>query len=236
VVYVQAILERLGVMRVCVIIPAHNEAQAIGGLIRSIRLQGIDVAVVDDGSLDGTSEAAQSAGAAVIRNISNKGKGASLARGFAYAMEHGFDAVITMDGDGQHLAEDIPYFIGRAENSEAGIFIGNRMQETAHMPRVRILTNMFMSWLISIATMQDIPDSQCGFRLIKKATLQSFRLTSFKFEMETELLLKAARHGIRIESIPIKTVYSDERSHINPLVDTLRFIAFMIRQIWTTPH
>ncbi|MEW6075562.1 MAG: glycosyltransferase family 2 protein [Candidatus Omnitrophota bacterium] len=223
-------------MRVCVIIPAYNEAQAIGSLIHAIRLQKIDVVVIDDGSLDGTSQAAQSAGAAVIRNISNKGKGASLVRGFAYAMEHGFDAVITMDGDGQHLAEDIPFFVHRAENSASGIFIGNRMQETKYMPRVRILTNMFMSWLISIASMQDIPDSQCGFRLIKKATLQSFRLASFKFETETELLLKAARHGFRIESIPVKTVYSREKSHINPFVDTLRFIAFMVGQIWTTPY
>ncbi|RJO63541.1 MAG: glycosyltransferase family 2 protein [Candidatus Omnitrophota bacterium] len=223
-------------MRACVIIPAYNEAQAIGDLIRAIHLRKIDVLVIDDGSMDGTSGVAQSAGAVVLRNVSNRGKGASLSRGFKYAMEQGFDAVITMDGDGQHLAEDIPLLIGRAQASASGIFIGNRMQETQQMPCVRILTNMFMSWLISVVTMQNIPDSQCGFRLIKKDTLHSFSLTSFKFEMETELLLKAARHGIRIESIPVKTVYSDERSHINPFWDTLRFIAFMIRQIWTMPY
>lgn len=223
-------------MKTCVVIPAHNEAEAIGGLVRAVRRLGIDVIVVDDGSEDATCSVAEAAGATVLKNISNKGKGASLNRGFKHVMEKGFDAAITMDGDGQHLAEDIPLFIGRAANSPVGICIGNRMQETQRMPRVRILTNMFMSWLISAVAMQDIPDSQCGFRLIKKCVLQSVSLTSLKFEMESEMLLKASRHGIRIESVPIKTVYSRQRSHINPLVDTVRFIIFIICQIWITPY
>jgi glycosyltransferase involved in cell wall biosynthesis len=221
-------------MKACVIIPTYNEAKAIGDLVSSIRSQNFEVVVVDDGSLDKTHKIACDSGALVLRNENNLGKGASLARGFNHALANNFDAVITMDGDGQHLTEDIQHFIRLATSSDSDIFIGNRMYKTQNMPLLRILTNKIMSWFISVITKQKIPDSQCGFRLIKKEALKRIDFVTSKFEIESEMLIKGARLGFKIESIPIKTVYSGEKSRINPVVDTFRFFRFAIRELWTT--
>lgn len=221
-------------MKTCVVIPTYNESHTIGELVNKIRQQGLEALVVDDGSRDNTFQVATDSGAKVLRSPNNKGKGISLIKGFDYALANGFDAVITMDGDGQHLSEDIPYFIRLAEYSSSGIFIGNRMFRTQNMPAIRILTNKFMSWIVSGIAGQEIPDTQCGFRLIKSDVLKKISLDSPKFEIESELIIKAARLGFKIETVPVKTVYNNAKSRINPLTDTLRFFTFIIRQIWTT--
>ncbi len=220
-------------MKTCIIIPTRDEAKAIGELVKEIRNQNLEAIVIDDGSIDNTYEIAKNNGAIVLRNDVNLGKGASLRKGFDYALAQDFDAVITMDGDGQHLTSDLPYFIRLAENSDKDIFIGNRMSKTKNMPLIRILTNKFMSWLISKVAKQKIPDTQCGFRLIHKRVLEKIKLLTCKYETESEILIKASRLGFKIESVPIQSVYADEKSQINPFVDTLRFIRFFLREIWT---
>jgi glycosyltransferase involved in cell wall biosynthesis len=219
-------------MKTCVIIPTYNEAKTIGELVSQVRSQNMDVVVVDDGSQDNTFEIAQSRGATILRNEINQGKGASLIKGFRYALEKGFDAIVTMDGDGQHLSEEIPYFMRLAKYSDSGIFVGNRMSRPKTMPWPRLLTNKFMSYLISKITKQKIPDTQCGFRLIKKAVLEKLDLKTCKYETESEILIKGARLGFKIESVPIKTIYEGEKSQINPFVDTLRFIRYILQEIW----
>ena len=216
-------------MRICVIIPTHNESKEIFRLVKEIKEQNLDVLVVDDGSMDNTSQIASDAGAAVLKNPVNEGKGSCLRKGFAYALEHNFDAVITMDGDGQHLPKDLQYFISSTGISKSDIFIGNRMLQTKNMPGIRILTNKFMSWLISLLSKQDIPDTQCGFRLIRRAVLEKIKLQTSKYEIETEILIKAAQSGFKIESVPVTTVYRGEKSQINPFADTLRFLKFIIK-------
>ena len=222
-------------MKTCIIIPTYNESRAIGELIRQVRSQNLDVVVIDDGSYDNTSQVAQDNGAIVLRNQNNEGKGASLIKGFDYALSRNFDAVITMDGDGQHQPSDIPYFIRLATSSTCGVLIGNRMSKRRNMPLVRVLANKFMSWLISKITKQRIPDTQCGFRLLKKEVLEKLHLKTFKYETESEVLIKAARLGFKIEPVPIKAVYQGEKSQINPFIDTLRFIGFIIREIRERP-
>ena len=217
-------------MKVCVIIPTYNEARQVGWLVREARQQGLDVLVVDDGSTDGTPKIARANGAHVLRNAVNQGKGRCLIRGFDYCLERGYDAVLTMDGDGQHLPEDIRHFLSLAVQSESAIIVGNRMQSTVNMPLARTITNRFMSWMISGMAKQKIPDSQCGFRLIKREALERIGLVTNRYEIESEILIKAARSGFKIDSVPIKTVYSDEKSRINPFVDTLRFFAFIIKE------
>lgn len=221
-------------MKTCVIIPTYNEAGAIGSLVRKIRQQEIEVVVIDDGSVDNTCEIGRDNGAVVLRNLNNEGKGASLIKGFHYALARGFDAVITMDGDGQHLPEEIPYFMRLAQYSNNSIFIGNRMLRKKDMPCLRLLTNKIMSAFISSLTGQRIPDTQCGFRLIKREVLERINLVSRKYETESEIIIKAARLGFKIESIPIKTIYNKEKSQINPLIDTLRFIKFICKDLWIT--
>jgi glycosyltransferase involved in cell wall biosynthesis len=221
-------------MRTCVIIPAYNEAKAIAAVIKEIKKQNLDVVVIDDGSIDNTSGIAQESRAIVLRNEINEGKGESLKKGFEFALNNNFDAVLTMDGDGQHLPEEIPLFLQLAKNSDTGVFIGNRMLKTKYMPWVRILTNKFMSWLISSVAKQKIYDSQCGFRLIKKEVLKKINLVTSKYETESELLIKASRLGFKIESVPIKTIYLGEKSQINPFIDTIRFFRFILRELWIT--
>ena len=218
------------IMRTCVIIPTYNESKAIAGLINKIHELSLKVIVIDDGSRDDTARIAGESGAEVFRNQTNTGKGASLIKGYTLALAEGFDAVLSMDGDGQHSTGDIKTFIQKAESSDCGIITGNRMALTRGMPLIRIITNRFMSWIISAAAKQRIPDTQCGFRLIKKEVLQKIDLCTSKYETESEILIKAARSGFKIESIPVETIYSGQKSQINPFIDTLRFIRFMIRE------
>ena len=215
--------------RVSVLIPSYNESKAIGSLIKDLKGKGLSVCVVDDGSTDQTGSIAQREGAIVIGHNVNKGKGASLRDGFEYALKEGFDAVLVMDGDGQHEARDADFFLKKMDETDADIIIGNRMSDTSSMPLTRHITNKIMSLVISKMCGHRIPDTQCGFRLIKRSVLENIKLKSSNFEIESELLLKAAKKGFRIESVPIKTIYADERSRINPVIDTIRFIVFLIK-------
>ena len=186
--------------------------------------------MVDDGSIDDTAVIAKREGALVIRNEKNMGKGAALRAGFGQAFKDGYEAVLTMDGDDQHDVTDIAQLIKKMrEKPDAGMIIGNRMLDTGSMPRLRIAVNKFTSRLMSWVARQYVPDSQCGFRIVKKDVYDRIKLESSNFEIESEMIIKAARAGFRIESAPIKTVYQDEKSRINPIVDTLRFIAMMVR-------
>lgn len=213
----------------CVVIPSYNEARTIGPIVRTLKARGLVTYVVDDGSSDGTGEIARTAGAVVVIHKANKGKGASLREGFRHILKREYRAVIVMDADNQHATGDIDAFIARAAETRADMIIGNRMGDTASMPRVRILVNRFMSAVISALARQKVPDTQCGFRLIARAVLETITLESSNYEIESEMILKAARAGFRIDSVPIKTVYEDETSRINPVVDTVRFIALMVR-------
>ncbi len=223
-------------MKACVVIPAYNEARNIAAVIRGVRLQNPDVLVIDDGSIDATADIAKQNGALVLRNDSNKGKGASLIAGFEYALKNGYDAVITMDADGQHLPDEIQKFVDAAVRIKSGIIIGNRMGDRQNMPLVRVVTNGFMSGLLSLIVGQKIPDTQCGFRLIKKEVLEEIKLHTSRYETESEILIQASRKKFKIISIPIKTIYSGESSHINPFIDAWRFIRFIVGQLWITPH
>ena len=223
-------------MNACVIIPTYNEEKMIGALVGQVKSLGLPVIVIDDGSQDKTSIVAGREGAVVLRNPDNQGKGASLRKGMKYALNSNFDAVITMDGDGQHLPSDINFFLRLAQYSHSQVFIGNRMSKLKNMPWVRVFTNKFMSWLISKITKQKIPDTQCGFRLFKKEALSLISLKTSKYETESEALIRASRLGFRIESVPIKTVYNNEKSQINPFIDTLRFIRFICKEVWTTRY
>jgi glycosyltransferase involved in cell wall biosynthesis len=214
-------------MKVCVVIPSYNGADAIGRITKRLRQQGLEVVVVDDGSQDNTSSVARDNGAIVMRNALNAGKGASLMKGFDYAVRNNFDAVIAMDGDGQHLPEEAVNFIQAAETEPYALLIGNRMAFTKGMPAIRRLTNQLLSWLISKIIGQYIPDSQCGFRLIKIEALKNIQLKSSRFEIDSEIIIKMWRAGYKIKSVPIKTVYRSEMSQINPALDSIRFIKFI---------
>jgi glycosyltransferase involved in cell wall biosynthesis len=217
-------------MKVCVLIPVHNEARTIASLIACLKEEIQDIIIVDDGSIDGSGQLACAQGAHVIVHQQKQGKGSSLRDGFDYVVRHGFDGVVTMDGDGQHAVSDIGIFLAKAQELPETIISGSRIRNCPNMPRLRYLTNQAMSWLISVFCHQPIEDSQCGFRFIPINILKQIKLYSSDFQIETEVLLRASRKGFKTYFVPIQTIYHDETSKIRPLVDTLRFFAFMLRE------
>ncbi|MCM8782946.1 MAG: glycosyltransferase family 2 protein [Candidatus Omnitrophica bacterium] len=216
-------------MNACVIVPTYNESKNIASIVKKLKGYNLEVVVVDDGSQDNTAKVAENYGAKVIKNAYNLGKGASLIKGFNYAIKNNFDIVITMDGDGQHLPEEVLNFIQKAKESSACIFIGNRMLNTKDMPFLRKLTNLIMSLFISLIVKQYIPDTQCGFRLIKRELLEKLKLDTRHYETESEIIIKAKQLGYKIEVVPIKCIYRKLKSQIHPFLDTLRFIRFIMR-------
>jgi len=213
-----------GSLRLCAVIPAYKEGPHIAPVIRGVRKHLPDVVVVDDGSQDDTADRAERAGARVIRHARNKGKGAALQTGFDYAVAHGYDAAIALDADGQHDPAELPRFFEALGIGEADIVLGSRMAKPEGMPWLRHWTNRTTSVILSRIAGQDILDSQSGYKAIRTEVLRHVRPTREGFDAESEFLIVASRLGYRIAHVPIRTIYGDETSTINPAWDTWRFV------------
>ena len=216
--------------RIAAVIPAYQEEKHVGEIAQRTRAQLENVLVVDDGSTDATSDRARSAGGDVVVHPQNRGKGESIKTGLHYWLQRGREYVVLLDADGQHLPEEISRFVEAAASAnEAKIFIGSRMNDTSVMPFVRRIVNRYMSGKISRVCGQQIPDTQCGFRMLHRDIIPDVLSGASRFEYETEMLMIASRKGHRVASVPITTVYSDEVSSINPVRDTLRFFKLIRR-------
>jgi len=214
---------------VAAVIPAYHEEKHVADVVRRTLAQLDNVLVVDDGSTDATSAAARDAGAEVIVHPQNLGKGESIKAGLRHWLERNFIYVAVLDGDGQHLPEEIMRFLQAASSTRAELLVGTRMQDVSEMPLVRCLTNRYMSNKISRLCGQPIPDTQCGFRMVHRSLIPELLGGAERFDYETEMLILASRRGCRIESVPITTVYSDEVSSIHPVRDTIRFFKLIRR-------
>jgi len=214
-----------------VIIPCRNEEKTIRALIDDVLTYLPAVMVVDNGSSDSTAALAQSAGAMIIRDPDPAGKGQALRLGLEHACRQGYAYALTMDGDGQHRASDIPKFLALLAEGDVDLIIGDRFGQSAKMPWLRRQVNHCMTRLLSHLVCQSLPDSQCGFRCISLAAFQSLSLHTRFFEFESELLVRAAQGGWRIRSVPIEVVYRSEKSRIAPLQDTLRWLRWLLREI-----
>ncbi len=216
-------------MKACAVIPAFNEGKNIKHVINGVIDRGIDAIVVDDGSQDNTLSEAKVTRAHVIHHGLRCGKGLSLKKGFDYAINNSYDIIISMDADGQHDPSDIPVFLDKIKKEPDCVVLGNRMNAPKGMPIARVLTNKFMSSVISAICRQNIPDTQCGYRLFTKDALSKVAIKARKFEVESEILVKLARSGFKINSVPIKSIYGKEKSSIRPVRDTFRFLRFLTR-------
>jgi glycosyltransferase involved in cell wall biosynthesis len=216
--------------KICAVIPCFNVEQTISEVITKVSqfIKSAHIIVVDDGSQDQTAAIAKKTGAVIIRNGVNRGKGYSLKRGFQYAIQKGYDAIITLDGDLQHDPLEISKFIDRYFNTNDDLILGDRTDDFSNMPLDRQFSNKMTSLLISLLTGQRIRDSQSGYRLIKTDVFKHITLISNRYETESELLVKALLHGFKIGHVPIRTIYNDQQSHIHRFVDTLRFIKIVI--------
>jgi glycosyltransferase involved in cell wall biosynthesis len=211
------------------VIPCLNEARAIAQVVGAVRQLVPTVLVIDDGSQDETGAIAKSAGAEVIRNAVPQGKGAALQMGWRHAHERGFNWALTMDGDGQHSANDAPTFFEVAECAGAKLVIGNRMSNPKGMPLVRRLVNRWMSDRISALAGISLPDSQCGFRLMNLDVWNQMPVGASHFEIESDVLVAFAKAGYAIEFAPIEVIYKNEQSKIHPVRDTVRWVRWWKR-------
>jgi len=212
------------------VVPCFNEAAAVAAVVRGIREHLLTVFVVDDGSTDETTRHATGAGAILIRNTANRGKGSALRIGLNHARAQGFTWAFTLDGDGQHAATDIPRFFASAEKTGARLLIGNRLGESQKIPPLRRTVNRLMSRLLSRLTRIPLADSQCGFRLINLEAWAKLPLITDHFETESETLVQFIRAGHRVEFVPVQVIYQSSRSKIRPLLDTCRWLRWWMAQ------
>ena len=219
-----------GRAQIAAVIPAYREERHVGEVVLRTRAQLDYVLVVDDGSSDQTALHAQEAGAEVIVHPRNRGKGEAIKTGLRHWFDRQMEFVIILDADGQHRPEEIDRFVAAAVAPAGPKFlIGNRMGDVAHMPALRRMVNRYMSRRISRVCGQEIPDTQCGFRMLHRDLIPEMFGGAERFDYETEMLFFASRKGHRIDSVPISTVYSDEVSSIHPVRDTVRFLKLMQR-------
>ncbi|MDH7500097.1 MAG: glycosyltransferase family 2 protein [candidate division NC10 bacterium] len=212
-----------GTMRVAALIAAYNAGMGIEAVVKGCRSFCPRVLVVDDGSSDETEVWAWKAGAEVVRHPQNRGKGAALQTGFRILLREGqYDAILTLDADGQHDPSDIPNFLQAAEEKEAGIVVGSRLAHMQGMRRVRRLCNRLSTRCIAYLCGQEIEDSQSGYRLIRTDLLRKIEWRGDRYDLEADLLVQASRAHFPILSIPVAAPVIDglPTSHYRPFVDS----------------
>lgn len=216
-------------MTILALIPAYNESLRVATVVTGA-LNYLPVLVVDDGSSDDTTAQAEAAGATVLVQKPNQGKGAALQAGFRYALAEGYDAVITLDADGQHNPVEIPNFIEAYQTGQSDLIIGRR--DFSQMPPLRRLANWSGGLAYSWAVGQRIFDNQSGYRLISRRLLTVLleRTVERGFEYEVEMITLCVRRGFKLAWVPIQTIYAGEASHIQPVQHTKNFL----RLLWRT--
>ncbi len=219
--------------RVTVVIPCYDAGHRLGPVVRGARVHGLPVVVVDDGSTDGSGELAKEAGAdVVLRHPRNQGKGAALRTGFRYALQQGADAVLTIDADGQHDPAEIPLLLSAHTQAPTALVIGVRSFSPEDMPTRSRIGNRISTFWIGLYAGQRYADTQSGFRVYPRAIAALPSLRTSRFDTEAELLLTAAKLGLALVEVPVRTIYDDDRiTHFHGLKDTLR----VMRLVFTSP-
>ncbi len=221
--------------RVLALIPAHDEAPRIAAVVRGAAAH-VPVLVVDDGSADDTAAVAREAGAEVLEQRTNAGKGAALRAGFRRALEAGFDGVVTLDGDGQHDPAEIPAFLaafepgiaqggaGPAGGTAARPDLVVGMRDFSRMPPARRLANTIGGRTFSWAVGTHVPDNQSGYRLVGRRLMDASLASAERgFEFEVEMLAACIARGWPIAWVPIRTIYTGAPSHIRPAAHVRHF-------------
>ena len=204
------------------LIPGYQEGPRIAAVVEGARAH-LPVVVVDDGSTDDTAAQAEAAGAAVLRQVPNAGKGAAIRLGFRHALERGALAVVTLDADGQHDPAEIPTFLAAFQSGKPELIIGRR--DFSSMPVVRRLSNTLGGWIFSAAVGRRVADNQSGYRLIGRRLMTAL-LDSDEhgFEFEVEMIACCIALDLPMTDVPIRTIYAGEPSHIRPWAHFTSFL------------
>ena len=196
------------------LIPGYQEGPRIAAVVRGAAAH-LPVVVVDDGSTDDTAGQAETAGATVLVQRPNQGKGAALRAGFRYALDRGAAAVVTLDGDGQHDPDEIPRFLDAFARGRPELVIGRR--DFGSMPPVRRVANTLGGWVFSAAIGRRVADNQSGYRLVGRRLMTALLQSDEPgFEFEVEMIAHCIALGLPFAEVPISTIYAGEPSHIRP--------------------
>ena len=213
--------------KIIALIPAYKAERFIADVVNRAKAH-ITVAVINDGSPDRTREEAEAAGAIIIDQQPNQGKGAALQLGFRWALEQGYDAVLTLDADGQHDPAEIPLFLAEHARSHPDMIIGER--DFSQMPFVRRMSNTLGRAAFSWAMRQRIRDNQSGYRVLSRRLMEAVLASGERgFEFEMDMIVICVKRGWPMAGVPIKTIYADEVSNIKPLQHVVSFFR-MVRQ------
>jgi len=219
---------------VCALIAAFNEEDSIAAVVTGVLRLVPDVVVVDDGSTDRTGERAAAAGATVLTHAQNRGKGAAIRTGLAHVLAQPFSHVLFIDGDLQHDPNDIPLLVAAAERSGCDTVIAERTFTKGEMPTARFYSNRIGSRILSAFIGTEVADSQSGFRLVRSDCLRALRLTATGYEIETEILIKLARHKASLCRVSIAARYHGSRSKLRSFRDTFRTCMLAVRYRYLT--
>jgi glycosyltransferase involved in cell wall biosynthesis len=218
-------------MQAAVLIPAYDCAATIAGVVEGARQQLERVLVVDDGSADETAARAAAAGAEVLRLGANGGKGAALRAGLERLAADGVTHAVSMDGDGQHLADQIPLLLAAAAAEPAALIVGARRIGDQEVTAIKLFGNRFANRWVEIACGRKLPDTQSGFRVYPLPQTLALGARAEQFAFETEVLIRAARAGMTIRSVPVAVYYppaAERVSHYRPFRDTVRIIGVVV--------
>jgi len=216
-----------------VCIPAYNEEKVIGDLVKKCQTYADKVIVCDDGSTDNTAMVAQENGALVIRQKKNLGKGSAMKSLFASALENGADVIVTIDGDGQFLPEEIPIVMEPILQNQSDIVIGYRFDDKNEMPSYRRMGNKFLDRISNLASELPFRDTQSGFRAYSKKALLTIKFTADGFGADSEILIDAARKNLRIAERKVTVLYHTgaSTSTKHPVTHTVGVINTLIELI-----
>jgi glycosyltransferase involved in cell wall biosynthesis len=224
-----------GTWRLAILIPALNCEATIAAVVRGARKTVETVLVVSDGSTDATAERAASAGAEVVCHETNMGKGTALRTGMDVLARRGFTHVLTMDGDGQHLSDQIPELLKVAYERPEAIVIGARQVASGSTTALKVFGNRFANRWVEIACGARLRDTQSGFRVYPLRQILDLRVRARRFAFETEVLIRAVRANVAVVSVPVQAYYpspGQRVSHYRPFRDTVRIILVVLGLIF----
>lgn len=217
-------------MKACIVIPAYDAEAMIGGVIESLRatLPDVEILVVDDGSRDGTARVVREKGCPLLSHEVNRGKGAALRTAFVAAKDRGFDVALTVDADGQHLADEAKRVLLADDDADA-LILGIRALTRDGAPRKNVFSNGISNFFISRFAGRTLSDTQCGLRRYPIDKTLALNARGTGYELEAEVLLRAVWAGIRVVEVPIRVLYPEDRvTHFRVGRDPWRIIKAVV--------